>query len=262
MSICNGIDEIIDRHFKITDIGKPPHYQRKSSCLHLSSEGQPDGFDSEQMFFEMLGCLEKNWAISPRRTYANPSDENWRFQKQLHISKKNTSQEKILEKEIAKIASENWVNQVPTASGLWDRKSDKHRNIDLVHRLVPKQYEFIELKVASDNPLKAAMEILLYGILYILSRIHYDTEQKQTKELLQAETIHLRILAPFEFYNEYNLGWLETTLNSGLKSFISNIDKVKCDMDFQFETFPEDFDVKTIQNKCLDAIHKKYPVWR
>lgn len=260
MSICSGINEIIDHHLGVEDIGSEPHYVHKTSCLRLSKE-PPKEFNVARMLSEMLECLEKNWEISPRRTYAEPSNENWRFKKQLHISKKNTSPEKILEKKIVSIASNNWVNQIPTASGLWDHKSDRHRNIDLVHRLGPKEYAFIELKVGSDNPLKAAMEILLYGILYIFSRRQYDQSLKRKKELLQAETINLRVLAPLKFYDRYNLAWLEVELNSGLKSFLSALDDIKFDMDFRFEAFPSDFDGEIIQNNCLDAFHKKSPVW-
>jgi hypothetical protein len=89
--------------------------------------------------------------------------ENWRFAKKTYIADRNTSPEKTLEKTIAKITDADWVNQVPTASGLWNASADTHRNIDLVHRLGPKQYEFIELKVETDTPLKAAMESLIYG---------------------------------------------------------------------------------------------------
>jgi len=261
MSICQGIDEIIDRHLSVADIGKAPHYVHKTSCLRLSKEPLK-GFNAQRMLSEMLECLEKNWEQSPRRKYADPSNENWRFEKQLHISPKNTSQEKIIEKKMAITASKDWVNQVPTASGLYDRKSDRHRNIDLVHRLESKRYEFIELKIKSDNPLKAAMEILLYGMLYIFSRRHYAFSQKQNKELLQAEIIHLRVLAPLIFYDRYNLAWLEAKLNSGLKSFLLVLNDIKFKMDFCFEAFPADFDLDNSQNNLLDAFHKKSPVWK
>ena len=260
MSICDGIDKIIDRHLGVEDVGKAPHYVHKTSCLRLSKE-PPKGFSAKPMLFEILECLEKNWGKSPRRKYAEPSNENWRFKPKPHISKKNVSLEKILEKKIANIGDKNWVNQVPTASGLWDHASDKLRNIDLVHRLGPKRYEFIELKIKSDTPLKAAVEILVYGMLYIFSRRQYGLSQKQDKELLQAETINLRVLAPLNFYDRYNLAWLEVELNSGLKSFLSALNDIKFYMDFRFETFPANFDGKIIQNNYLDAFHKKFPVW-
>ncbi len=260
MSICNGINEIIDNHLEVEDIGRSPHFAHKTSCLRLS-KGPPAGVDVGQMISEMLACLEKNWGKSPRRKYADPSNENWRFKKQLHISSKNTSPEKLVEKGIIHISSKNLVNQVPTASGLWDHKSDRHRNVDLVHRLGPKEFEFIELKIESDTPLKASMEILLYGILYIFSRRLYDESVKQNKELLQAEKVHLRVLAPLSYYAPYDIAWLEMAIDSGLRSFLSTLDNVGFDMDFLFEAFPENFDTQKKPSKWLDEFYQKSPIW-
>jgi hypothetical protein len=36
MSAYSTIDQIIDQHLQITDIGKAPHYKHKTSALKLS----------------------------------------------------------------------------------------------------------------------------------------------------------------------------------------------------------------------------------
>ena len=110
MSICNGIIEIIDHYLEVEDIGRKPHFAHKTSCLRLS-KGPPAGVDVEQMISEMLECLEKNWEKSPRRKYAEPSNENWRFKKQLYISSKNTSPEKLVEKGIIHIHLIIWLTK-------------------------------------------------------------------------------------------------------------------------------------------------------
>jgi hypothetical protein len=89
-----------------------------------------------------------------------------------------------------------------------------------VHNLAHGVWEFIELKVNSDTPLYAAMEILQYGLLFLFSRHHQQELQYDTsKELLQATQIHLKVLAPSRYYTSnragapYQLQWLEESLN-------------------------------------------------
>lgn len=237
MSICNGIDVIIDEQFKevINNVGKTPHYKHKKSCQLLHK--QPSHFDAYHLIANMLLCVERNWKVSQRR----PSKENWRFKKVEYINQeKNKSPEKLLEKKIACITSEEWANQVPTASGLINENYDKLRNVDLVYKLHEHEYELIELKVGSDSPLAAAMEVLQYAVLYIFSRLHYNKEEQSSKKLLQAETIHLIVLAPHSYYNKCNLEWLEEALNKGLRAF-TETQPFKLVMDFQFKAFPQDF---------------------
>ena len=254
MSICKGIDGIIDQHLGVTDVGKSPHYDHKTSCLRLRAK--PPQLNPEHMIEAMLSCIESNWRESPRRQYAGPSLENWRFEKKMNMADHNVSIETTLERTIAKTTNHDWVNQVPTASGLWDGSSDKHRNIDLVHRLGPKQYEFIELKVESDTPLKAAVESLIYGVLYISARLQYPAEYRQTRSLLQAEEIHLCVLAPRSYYDRYHLKWLVPEFNTGLQSVLMKR-SLNLKMSFRFDAFPSDF-VWRCEDKylgtALDAI--------
>ena len=194
MSINDELNMIIDHYLGVTGIGKPAHYAHKRSCLDLS-ENPPNKFSAKDLVTEMLSCMELNLQTSLHNGSFQPSPKNWRWEKQPHIAKHNPSLEKTLEKEIVNVTSEDWVNQVPTASGLFGRFSNRQRNIDLIHRIKSNEYEFIELKVKSDNPLKGAMEILQYAVFYIFSLLHYSDEMKKVKELLQAEIIHLIFLA-------------------------------------------------------------------
>jgi hypothetical protein len=115
----------------------------------------------------------------------------------------------------------DWVNQVPTASGLVSPTNDRHRNIDLVHRLAPGRYEFIELKLGSDTPLTAVMELLQYWSLYLFARRNYR-QLGSRPEMLDADQVHLRVLAPQPYYNRYDLRWLEPEINAAVKGIGKN----------------------------------------
>lgn len=156
VSIFTGIDEIIELRLDIWRIGtRQPRYRNLEAAREL--RGRRAALGAEMLVEKMLDQIQSNWrSFSGGR---QPSIENWRFKKQLHISASNESREKSLEKAVARAAGEAWVNQVPTASGLVSATSDRSRNLDLVYRLAPDRFEFIELKIESDNPLYAAIEI-------------------------------------------------------------------------------------------------------
>ncbi len=157
------------------------------------------------------------------------------------IAEYNQSPEKTLEKAIVNTASNaRWANQVPTASGLYEGHRDRHRNIDLVQSIAPGEYDFIELKVGSDTPLYAAMEVLQYAALYTFARHHYTDQECKQHELLQADTIHLRVLAPIPFYGKAPVDALESSISEGLAAFCST-ECLAWMMDFAFLAFPTSF---------------------
>lgn len=257
MSICSGLDDIIDNHLRVADIGSSaPHYAFIKSALRLS-EKAPKQFNAELLLSEMLSCVENNWQSSPRRFSNRPSKENWRWEKQCNIAPHNPSLEKTLEKTIVKVTEEDWINQVPTASGLYSEQHDKQRNIDLVHRLQAGEYEFFELKVNSDTPLKASMEVVQYAILYIFSRLHYTLTEQKSHELMQAKAIHLCVLAPSKYFTRYNFFWLARSLDIGLKTFLAN---QSFTMDFQFMKFPLSFIWPCSDQDCAAALLGIEPV--
>ena len=81
---------------------------------------------------------------------------------------------------------------MPTASGLWDHTADKKRAVDLVRRFGDGCFELIELKVNSHTPLRAAVEIVQYTLLFCLARDRYAEQDLACKELLQAKEVHLQ----------------------------------------------------------------------
>ena len=242
-SILDGVYLAIDRWLNIDDIGQSPHHRHRSAWQQLDgkSMGSMDGF---QLITELLGIIERNWQDTRTGYGKLPSVENWRLDSLPEISKENKSPEVTLERAIVTLSPADWANQVPTSSGLCGPTQDKRRAIDLVYKNGFKEYTFFELKIASDTPLFATMEILIYGILYIFTRQHmnelgYDNGEKV---LLQAQTIHLRTLAPKKYYGEVDLTWLEKAINAGLTKYLSGQAGMPLKMDFGFIAIADEFE--------------------
>jgi hypothetical protein len=230
--IFEGVDDLIDQSLRVMHIGTTaPHYRHKAAALSLKSK--PYSFDAHALFEKIVARMDKNWADAQHLNPRSPSVENWRWEKKLDISENNRSPEKRCEKGIAKCCGEDWVNQVPTASGLLDGSSEKLCNIDLVHRVAAAEYEFIELKHDGGTPLYAAFEILKYGLLYVFSRRCAEQlgYSDASKEILGARLVHLRVVAPYAYYGYFSTKWLQEEANRGL----SCLPPEGYRMDFKFE---------------------------
>src|SRR6266446_6938635 len=124
-SILDGVDNHIDTALNVRHIGtKAPHYAHKSGALIA---GRPDSFNATTLLRKIGDRIVKNW----------------RWKKKDGLCPENASKEKILEKRIANIMNKNWVNQMPTASGLLNSTGGKLHNIDLVHQISQSEYELI-----------------------------------------------------------------------------------------------------------------------
>jgi hypothetical protein len=262
-NIVFEVDNIIDQDLNVTNIGqKTPHYKNITSCKRLRT--RPLGFNAFSTISKIYTQLTHNLNHKDNHFHSGKlSKKNWRFEKQLEIDKDNKSKETTLEKAIARVSSSEWVNQVPTASGLIKPHADKKRNIDLVHRIAHECYEFIELKVDSDTPLYASFEILINGLIYLLSREFYQKHYKDAKdsnELLNGKIIKLQTLAPVIYYQGCSLSWLEEGLNEGLKTFLSDKFSNEIEMSFSFTSFPESFDWPCEEKNLLNGFHNRIPV--
>lgn len=245
-NILSGVDDIIDRYLGVTHIGKSPHYKHRESCIELSKSPLLD-LAMLKLIDEVYNRIKSNWenAARPPGSKPNPgSKQNWRFAKQKRVGGGN-KKEVAFERAIVNIPTEVWpdaecwANQVPVASGLVGSVVDKRRAIDLVYRRGSDSYEFVELKVdeSGGTPLLAAMEILQYGLLYVFSRENTEllSQLNEKSELLQAQNIHLMVMAPAAYYSGYDLGWLEKAINCGLIGFRSER-KYSFQIDFEFES--------------------------
>lgn len=239
-SILSCVDAEIDSAFFTKEqLQEGRRYEQKRSCIDLSAPpGQFNGYDLIAAIYDRI---EKNLMRRPKR---KPSKENWKFrstsdQGTVNTGEKNTSDEVTLERAIIEKWPTEWTYQMPVASGLFSSTSDKRRSVDLVYikEKDNRSFDFVELKIASDSPLYAAMEILGYGLVYYASRqdtaknLKYDSKDLA---VLGARKISLCVLAPEAFYGTYNLKWLQKAINDGLERLV-DIDSFK--MDFRFEKF-------------------------
>jgi hypothetical protein len=155
------------------------------------------------------------------------SPENWRFTVETYFNEKTTSTEKRLEKLFARHLEETktWANQVPTCSGFSDGRDGK-RSIDLVQDLGEGRFKFYELKTVSNSPTYATVEVLLYGLIYLLARKRCAILAKTPTRLLEAKEVQLIVLAPEgEFYSGYpegSLSELEHVVNTAIGEFAIN----------------------------------------
>lgn len=235
-SILAHVHEVINGELGLK---KPRSYEQKKICKLISEDLKSD-FNGEVLIRNIYTQVESNW---DQRKYRSKKkiQKNWRWEKNCRLGPKNRSPEVILERSIVRTTKNDWVNQVPVASGLVGR-ADGPRAVDLVHRCDSGWYEFIELKVGSDTPLFAAMEILQYGILYLFSRkrsedLGYTEKHEYNKEsikMLNAPGIHLKVMAPTTYYDGYNLKWLKEAINTGFDRFMAGRGYK---MDFEFESF-------------------------
>ena len=185
-----------------------------------------------------LDQIEKNWRLSAAAGQGSTSKQNWRWwAPQCQIGPENRSPEVVLERAIARACVSagrtDWSNQVPVASGVVRPSGERRRAIDLVHQKDEGQFEFIELKIASDTPLYAAFEIINYVGIWLLSR-----GGKAKGQLLDATRIDARVLAPAEYYAPFQLDALERTLNEELEAYGRRHGAL---LSFGFEKFREGF---------------------
>jgi hypothetical protein len=235
MSILAGIGSLVDQWLQIAPKGKPPYYRHRSAALDLSRRNSP--INGTQDFLDAsYAKIHSNWLAAIETGDSNPSKENWRWKRHLELSPENTSPELRLERSIVNACGDSWSNQMPTASGLVGPAADKRAAVDLVYRENPTTYSLIELKVDSDSPLFATIEILMHGLLFVWSRnnqelLGYDLTMQP---VLAAKTITLAVLAPCDYYRDFELMNLVSAIDDGLTEFGR---QYSLDLGFQFHEF-------------------------
>jgi hypothetical protein len=226
-----GTRELIDEA-----LGLDVAFDTKTAAQRLSAS--PISLDAAILLDRMYQRIVQNWDRSECR-----STQLWRSFAKADIAAHNTSPEKTLEKAIAEWARD-WFNQIPAASGLLIHVEEKHMNVDLGHFAAPGHLELIELKAGphADTPLKAAFEIVGYGLLYCFARVHHDQlALPRGNRVLDARRVDFKVLAPREVYAGYRFKWLEASLDAGFKQFSKRRFTGALEMNFRFESFPGDF---------------------
>ena len=212
MSIFNRIDEILDKWLGLLEDGTnfgtgDPKYKSKTAAIALSEKGSPlnGQSDNNSVVNLISACLEQMennlLALNPGKI----EQSNWKWEKSLHLASHNPSEEKTLEKLVAFLLDENWMNQMPVCNGLHGTGGANACRVDLVHRH-EYSYDLIELKYSNKDhgganyPIYAAMEILKYGLAYLLFRkknlLKVNPQKPSLHHIMIAEKIRLVVLAP------------------------------------------------------------------
>lgn len=114
--------------------------------------------------------------------------------------------EVALERKLVVQPNEGWWAQIPTSSGFNVRGATK-RSIDLVQEIRKDEFRFIELKInpRTNNPIYAAIELIVYGIFYSLIRRNPDLRSKLhegSSRLLDASAVEFAVFAPWNYYTK------------------------------------------------------------
>ncbi len=279
--ILTGVLEFIDRELGVSNIGTSSrHFERLTSCQQLSGH-PPANFKGVDFVRGIYAGIVANW----KGGMGSAKNFRWEPHRELTDGQKRIGQkgaEVPFERALI-ILSElkhgyglgSWTNQVPVASGLVlgaagkgakERANPGVRAIDLIHRSSDgKSYDFIELKMpgkSRQTPLHAAIEILVYGLLYVFSRTHAKELEKNRNDGLRKELeksgnegllsnatkrVNLYVVAPEKFYeatdgSKYDMSWLEVELDEGLGEFLkADHPELDLQMHFRFESCANEF---------------------
>lgn len=259
MSILSGIENHVDEWLKTAAKGKPPYYRHRAAANELTRRNT--AITGTLEFLDTCySQIHENWLGAIDAGYSKPSRENWRWKRHLNLSPQNKSPELRLERAIVNACGENWSNQMPTASGLVGSAANKRAAVDLVYRHDSETYSLIELKVNGDNPLFAAIEILIYGLLLVWSRnnqekLGYD---RQVQPVLTANNVTLVVLAPNVYYEKFDLTNLASALNDGLDLFGQQNDM---ELRFEFRRLGMDYQPSLEPESIRSAIAAGSRVW-
>ncbi|NQV19999.1 MAG: hypothetical protein HQ511_01135 [Rhodospirillales bacterium] len=252
MSIFAGTDEII---FSALGLGPGETLDHKSTCRRLGSTPL-DVQAISTLVSDLYRQVETNWSD---RT---PSRENWRVERRITASPKNKSPEVLLEQSISLMSEQGfldgWYNQIPVASGLIDGFADKRAAVDLL-QFDGESAALVELKWDSNNPAFAAFEILRYGLAFLFCYLNRDKFGYADKPLMAAKQVSLRVLAPHNFYNGYDLPWLGRGLDQSLRAFAATATGGALTIDFAFTSFPQEFDLPPFRTGAEVASMRDLP---
>jgi len=157
--VFSGVDALIDVALGVMTVGSSsPHYRCKEAALRLRKK--PEFLNVPALLRQIVHRIHLNLDVPEARwRVRGGSQENWRWKKNLVLRPREYVDEKTVERLIAAQSGEDWVNQVPTSSGLLNSSGEKLCNIDLVNKTDEHSYEFIELKYDDSTPLFAAFEL-------------------------------------------------------------------------------------------------------
>jgi hypothetical protein len=139
------------------------NYASATAALNLTKHGCAE--EAATLVPMLFKVMNQNWNTAIQTGHRSHSLKNFRWHlPQTKLADHNRSPEVTLERAFMRALVEagrnDWSNQVPLISGIAGSHAFKKRAVDLVHRHEDGSFEFVELKVNSDTPIYAAVEIL------------------------------------------------------------------------------------------------------
>jgi hypothetical protein len=223
---------------------------------HIRLCDEPPSKDGMELVRRLVARIDQNRSnLTDAGRFAR-GKEMWRWRKNTNLNPANKSIEVRIERAIVRLLGDDWVNQVPTASGL-TAASEGRRSLDLVHRHSAVEFDFIELKAlrpeqrssGHQSPLFAAMEILIYGLIFLYckeNRGDLFADSTTQRPILDAEIVHLEVLATSNCYRRteraepFRIGWLNQLIVQGLTE-LNRHSEASVSFNFTFRQFPEGF---------------------
>lgn len=195
--------------------------RRRVGKLAVSDRGESEAQFGAPLVGDLYAALGGPWWTDKNKWNVK---SNWSWRRE-GVDPSGESDEVVLERAVCRARSKFWTYQMPTSSGLRGKRTDKRRSIDLVRMVNPRSFEFIELKVASNDPVYAVQEILGYGLAYLHARASgFQERVADAKGVLQASCVELVVLGPTDWYQQYfersnsqaELEWLVRAINTGI----------------------------------------------
>jgi len=215
--------------------------KHKIAAIQMSRSSLPIG-NGAALVGELMSAMEGPEWSQP----VSLSNGNWVWRDAQSVPTTSSPEVRLEREVIAQGGLDDWTYQMSTASGLHGPTSGRRRAIDLVHRPGDGHYEFIELKVNSDQPLYAAFEILGYGLAYLHARRNGQRGAGR-HDVMNARRIDLVILGPNEWYihsrrrgdgTRFDMEPLAASINAGLAEVLrTHPDRSPGEMFIRFESF-------------------------
>lgn len=207
--------------------------------------GLQDGADWRRYLGKLLDHAQTNLQNAVARGQRAPSSKTWLLRSATDHDADNDRPETLLEKRIVQLDA-GWFNQVPVASGLTDPHADRNRRVDLAYHFVDRQHlELVELKVDSNNPLAATIELLEYVCIYLLCRRQREQLGLAERPALSVSSVRALVLAPARYYARHGditdkLRRHQPTINEALRSLLTPQDPTS--VEFAVCRFPAAFE--------------------
>lgn len=171
----------------------------------------------------------------------------WTCRHATRIADRNESPETLLEKAVARLAKHDhmpgWFNQCPVATGIVSSHSDGRRAVDLVH-LSGDTARLIELKWASDSPVHALLQVLEYGLAYVVARLRMADLGLVQRPLMQVGHVGLEVVGPRAFFeDDRHSEPLFVVIDRALCAFARERSSGAWSMSLEARAFPVAFDI-------------------